>query len=96
MKSVGDIESLLLEIIRRASVEDPGCLVEPSTIPMRGIKGFDSLTVLETLTEFEEETGLHFEDEIFYIDVKPRKHRSIRETASAIWAEIQKGAKKNA
>jgi acyl carrier protein len=96
IKSAGDIEVLLLELIRRGNVEDPDCEVKPQTIPIRDLKGFDSLTALEVLTELEEETGIYVEEEVFYIDMKPKKYRSIRETALAIWNEHQKGGKNHA
>ncbi len=95
IKSAADIEALLLKLVKQASSEDPGCAVEPRTIPSRDIKGFDSLTSLEVLTEFEEETGISVEDGIFYVDIKPKKYRTIHEVASAIWNEIQNGGKGN-
>jgi acyl carrier protein len=91
IKSVADIESLLLKLIKRGSTEDPNCVVEPGTVPSRDIKGFDSLTTLEVLTELEEETGIHVEEGVFYVDVKPKKCLSIHEVAQSIWNQIQKG-----
>jgi acyl carrier protein len=96
IKSVADVESLLLKLIKQGSTEDPDCVVQPQTIPSRDIKGFDSLTVLEVLTELEEETGIHMEEGIFYVDVKPRKHLSIHEVALSIWSTIQKGGNAHA
>jgi acyl carrier protein len=66
IKSAADIEALLLRLIREGSPEDPNCVVEPQSVPNRDIKGFDSLTALEVLTELEEETGLHVEEDIFF------------------------------
>ena len=93
IKSPADVEALLIKLIREGSPENPEDVVEPQTIPNRDVKGFDSLTALEVLTELEEETGIHVEEDIFYVDVTPKKYRSIRETALAIWNEIQKGGK---
>jgi acyl carrier protein len=93
LKSIGDIESLLLKLVKQGSSEDPEYNVIPTTIPTKDIKGFDSLTALEVLTELEEETGLHFEEDIFYVDVKPKKYLPIRDIAMAIWNEITKGGK---
>jgi len=91
IKSPADVEVLLIRLIKQSSAEDPDCAVEPQTVPSRDIKGFDSLTALEVLTELEEETGLHVEEEIFYVDVKPKKYLSVQEIALAIWNELQKG-----
>jgi acyl carrier protein len=96
IKSATDIEALLVKLIRDGSPDNLDAVVEPETIPNRDIKGFDSLTALEVLTELEEETGIHVEEDIFYVDVKPKKYRSIQETALAIWNEIQKGGKPHA
>jgi acyl carrier protein len=96
IKSIADIEALLIKLIREGNPDNPDGIVEPETIPNRDIKGFDSLTALEILTELEEETGIHVEEDIFYADVKPKKYRSIQETAVAIWSEIQKGGKAHA
>lgn len=96
IESAAGIEAILLTLIKQASVEDPDCLVEPQTIPRKDIKGFDSLIALEVLTELEEETGLHAEEEIFYLDTKPKKYLSIHEIALAMWNELQKGAKTHA
>lgn len=96
IKSAADIEALLIKLIRDGSPEHLDGVVEPNTIPNKEVKGFDSLTALEVLTELEEETGIHAEADIFYVDVKPMKHRSIHETAVAIWKEIQKGGKAHA
>ena len=91
LKSVQDVEALLLKLIKQGSVEDLDITPAPMTVPTKDIKGFDSLTVLEVLTEFEEQTGLHFEGEIFYIDTSPKQHRSVHEVALAIWKEINQG-----
>jgi acyl carrier protein len=96
IKSAADIEALLLRLVKEGSPEDSDCVVEPQTIPNRDIKGFDSLTALEVLTELEEETGLHVEGDIFFVDVKAKKYRSIQEISLAVWNEIQKGGKINA
>jgi acyl carrier protein len=96
IKSAADIEALLIKLIREGSPENLDGAVEPATIPNRDVKGFDSLTALEVLTELEEETGIHVEEDIFYVDVKPKKYRSIQETALAIWSEIQKVGKAHA
>jgi acyl carrier protein len=96
IKSVADIEALLIKLIREGSPDNLDCVVEPNTIPNKEVKGFDSLTALEVLTELEEETGIHVEGDIFYVDIKPTKYRSIHETAVAIWNEIQKGGKAHA
>ena len=96
MKSSADIEALLVRLIKDSNAENPEAEVEPKTVPLKDIKGFDSLSALEILTELEEETGIHVENDIFYVDVKAKKFRSIQETASAIWAEIQKGGKQHA
>jgi acyl carrier protein len=93
IKSAEDIEALLLKLVKRGNAEDPDQVIEPQTVPSKDIKGFDSLTALEVLTELEEETGLHLEEGIFYVDVKPKKHLTIHEIALAIWNEIQKGGK---
>jgi hypothetical protein len=93
LKSLADVETLLLKLIKNGSVEDFGLVPTPETIPLKDIKGFDSLSVLEVLTEFEEETGLHFEGEIFYVDVTPKKYLPVHDIATAIWIEIQKGGK---
>ena len=90
IKSAADIEALLLKIIQESNV-DPDCIVLPETIPDRDIKGFDSLAALEALTELEEETGLHFEEDIFYVDVKPKTGRTVHEVALAIWNQLPKG-----
>lgn len=96
IKSTADIEALLIKLIREENPETPEDVVQPKTVPFKDIKGFDSLSALEVLTELEEETGIHVEDDIFYVDVKPKKFRSIHETALAIWAELQKGGKQHA
>jgi acyl carrier protein len=96
IKSAADIEALLIKLIRDGSPDNLDGVVEPKTIPNQDVKGFDSLTALEVLTELEEETGIHVEEDIFYVDVKPKKYRSIQETALAIWSEIQKGGKAHA
>jgi acyl carrier protein len=96
IKSVADIEALLIKLIRDGSPDNLDGVVEPNTIPNKEVKGFDSLTALEVLTELEEQTGIHVEGDIFYVDVKPMKYRSIHETAVAIWKEIQKGGKAHA
>jgi acyl carrier protein len=96
INSAAAIEALLIRLISEGSPDHLDGLVDSKTIPNRDVKGFDSLTALEVLTEFEEETGIHVEGDVFYVDVEPTKYRSIRETAVAIWNEIQKGANKNA
>jgi acyl carrier protein len=96
IKSAADIEALLIKLIKEGSPDNLDGVVESKTIPNQDVKGFDSLTALEVLTEFEEKTGIHVEGDIFYVDIKPTKYRSIQETAVAIWNEIQKGTKKHA
>lgn len=96
IKSAADIEALLIKLIRDGCPDNLDGTLEPTTIPNEEVKGFDSLTALEVLTELEEETGIHVEGDIFYVDVKPMKYRSIEETAVAIWNEIQKGGKAHA
>lgn len=96
IKSAVDIEALLIKFIKEGTPDNLDAVVEPKTIPNKDVKGFDSLTALEVLTELEEETGIHVEEDIFYVDVKPKKYRSIHETALAIWNEIQKGGKAHA
>ncbi|ADV83164.1 phosphopantetheine-binding protein [Terriglobus saanensis] len=96
INSTADIEALLIKLIKEGNPETPAEVVESKTVPFKDIKGFDSLSALEILTELEEETGIHVEDDIFYVDVKPKKFRSIQETASAIWATLQKGGKQHA
>ena len=96
INSAADIEALLIKLIKEGNPEIPEDVVESKTVPFKDIKGFDSLSALEILTELEEETGIHVEDDIFYVDVKPKKFRSIQETASAIWTELQKGGKQHA
>ncbi len=96
IRSAADVEALLLRLVREGSPEDSDCVVEPQTIPNRDIKGFDSLTALEVLTELEEETGLHVEVDIFFVDMKAKKYRSIQEISLAVWNELQKGGKINA
>jgi acyl carrier protein len=96
INSTADIEALLIKLISEGNPDTPRGVVGSKTVPFKDIKGFDSLSALEILTELEEETGIHVEDEIFYVDVKPKKFRSIQETASAIWAELQKGGKQHA
>jgi acyl carrier protein len=93
IKSVSDIEALLLTLVKQASIEDPDYVVMPQTVPSRDVKGFDSLSALEVLTELEEGTGIHVEEGIFYVDVKPKKYRSIHDVSLAIWSELQKGGK---
>jgi acyl carrier protein len=93
IKSAADIEAILLKLIKQASVEDPNCVVQPRTVPNRDVKGFDSLTALEVLTELEEGTGIHVEEGIFYVDVKPKQYLSVQEIALAIWNGLQKGGK---
>jgi acyl carrier protein len=94
IESVADIEATLLKLIKRSGVEDgPTCLIAVETIPYRDVDGFDSLTALEVLTELEEETGIHVEEDVFYLDTKPRKYLPIRGIALAIWNEIQNGGK---
>ncbi len=89
--STADIEALLIKLIKEGNPETPEDVVVAKTVPFKDIKGFDSLSALEILTELEEETGIHVKDDIFYVDLKPKKFRSISETALAIWAELQKG-----
>lgn len=96
LKSAANVETLLIKLIKEGCPDNLDSLVDSNTIPNRDVKGFDSLTALEVLTEFEEETGIHVEEDIFYVDVKATKYRSIRETAAAIWNEIQRGTKKHA
>jgi acyl carrier protein len=96
IKSAADIEALLIKLVKEGSPDSLDGVVDAKTVPNRDVKGFDSLTALEVLTEFEEETGIHVEGDIFYVDIKPTKYRSIQETAVAIWNEIQKGTKKHA
>lgn len=96
IKSVADIEALLIRLIKEGSPDNVDGVVEPQTIPNQDINGFDSLTALEVLTELEEEIGIHVDEDVFYVDVKPKKYRSIQETALAIWNEIQKGGKAHA
>lgn len=96
IKSAGDIETLLIKLIKDGSPDNVDGVVAPQTIPTQDVKGFDSLTALEVLTELEEETGIHVEEDIFYVDAKPKKYRSIQETALAIWNEIQKGGEAHA
>jgi acyl carrier protein len=93
IESVADLEATLLKLIKRSSVEDPTCLIAADTVPYKDVNGFDSLTALEVLTELEEETGVHVEEDIFYVDIKPRKYLPVREVALAIWNEIEKGGK---
>ena len=93
IKSVADIEALLLILIKSGSSEDPDYDVKSTTIPAKDIKGFDSLTALEVLTELEEKTGFHFEEDVFYVDIKPKKYLPIHDVAEAIWNEILKGGK---
>lgn len=96
INSTADLEALLIKLIKESNPEPSGVVVESKTVPFRDIGGFDSLSALEILTELEEETGIHVEDDIFYVDLKPKKFRSIQETASAIWAELQKGGNQHA
>ena len=96
IKSIADIEALLIKLIRDGSPENLDGVVDPQTVPTRDVKGFDSLTALEVLTELEEETGIHVEEDVFFVDVKPKKYRSIHETALAIWNEISKGGQAHA
>jgi acyl carrier protein len=96
IKSAADIEALLIKLIREGSPDNLDGVVDSKTIPNQDVKGFDSLTALEVLTELEEATGIHVEGDIFYVDLKRAKCRSIQETASAIWNEIQKGGKARA
>jgi len=96
IKSTADLEALLIKLIKNGNPEPVDEIVEAETVPFKDIKWFDSLSALEILTELEEETGIHVENDIFYVDLKPKKFRSIQETASAIWAELQKGGKSHA
>jgi acyl carrier protein len=96
IKSIADIEALLIKLIKEGNPDSPDQVVEAKTVPFKDIKWFDSLSALEILTELEEETGIHVEYDIFYVDVKPKKFRSIQETASAIWVELLKGGKQYA
>lgn len=96
IKSASDVEALLLKLVKQASIEDPDCVVKPETVPNRDIKGFDSLTALEILTELEEGTGIHVEEGIFYVDVRPKKYLSVHDVSLAIWSELQKGGKVHA
>src|ERR1700730_17572802 len=74
IESVADIEATLLKLIKRSGGEDgPTRLIAAETIPYRDVDGFDSLTALEVLTELEEETGIHVEEDVFYLDTKTRK-----------------------
>jgi len=91
IKCVSDLEALLIRLIKDGSPGNLDGVVEPETIPSLDLEGFDSLTALEILTELEEETGIHVEEDIFFVDIKAKKYRSIRETALAIWNEISKG-----
>ena len=96
IKSAADIEAVLIKLIKEGSPDNTNGVVESKTIPNQDVKGFDSLTALEVLTELEEETGIHVEEDIFYVDVRRTKYRSVQETALAIWNEIQRGDKKHA
>ena len=96
INSPADIEALLIKLLKEGSPEAPGDVFESKTVPFDDIEGFDSLSALEILTELEQQTGIHVDNDIFYVDVKPKKFRSIHETASAIWAELQKGGKQHA
>ena len=93
IKSAADIEAVLIKLIKEGSPDNTNGVIESKTIPNQDVKGFDSLTALEVLTELEEETGIHVEEDIFYVDVKRTKYRSVQQTALAIWNEIQKGGK---
>jgi len=96
IKSTADIEALLIKLIKNGNPEPDEEVIEAGTVPFKDIKWFDSLSALEILTELEEETGIHVENDIFYVDLKPKKFRSIHETASAIWFELRKGGKQHA
>ncbi|WP_263365843.1 hypothetical protein [Edaphobacter bradus] len=91
MKTLADVQNLLLALVMKGCAEDSALVVKPQTDPLKDIEGFDSLNVLEVLTEFEDHTGLHFEDDIFYVDLDSKDSRDIAEIATAIWAEINKG-----
>ncbi len=91
IKTVQDVEALLMKLIKKGCVDEPNFAPTPMTIPMHDAKGFDSLIALEVLTELEEETGLHFEDDIFYVDLKPKKYLAIHDIAVRIWEEIHGG-----
>jgi len=91
LKSLRDVQDLLITLIKKGNFEDSELAIKPETDPLKDIKGFDSLNVLEVLTEFEDKTGLHFEDDIFYVDLDSKDSSDIAEIASAIWAEIKKG-----
>jgi len=95
ISSAEDVESLLLKLVKQASSEDPNCVVRSQTIPSRDIKGFDSLTALEVLTELEEATGIHVEEGIFYVELGPKRLLSIHDVSLAIWKEFSKGGKNN-
>jgi acyl carrier protein len=97
IKTMADIEALLIKLIKNGNPEPDEEVIEAGTVPFKDIKWFDSLSALEILTELEEETGIHVENDIFYVDLKPKKKfLSIHETASAIWSELQKGGKQHA
>ena len=80
-----------LEVLIGSKTEDSKTKVLPGGRLDKGESGKDA-----ALRELEEETGIHVEEDIFYVDVKPKKYRSIQETALAIWSEIQKVGKAHA
>jgi acyl carrier protein len=90
LRSLDEVQSVLASLIKKASVEDPNCTVSLHTIPNTDIKGFDSLTVLEVLTELEEETGIHVDEIVFGLERKPREPRTLEDIAIDIWNRIGK------
>jgi len=88
IKRVSDIEELLLKLIKNGCGRDPGYTPTSETVPMSDIHGFDSLTALEVLTELEEATGIDVSEEIFYVDLKPKRYLPIRSIAAAIWDQL--------
>jgi acyl carrier protein len=96
IKNVSDIEEILLRLVKKGCGQDPGFTPTATTVPQNDIKGFDSLTTLEVLTELEEETGIHADEDVFYVDLKPRQYLPLRSVAAAIWDKIFGRGEKNA
>jgi acyl carrier protein len=95
LRTVSDVEALLLKLVKKGCVQDSSFVPTAKTIPLKEIKGFDSLTALEVLTELEEETGIHVEEDIFYVDLTPKQYLPIHAVAAAIWEKIHGRGKKN-
>jgi acyl carrier protein len=59
--------------------------MNPETVPLEGIAGFDSLCAVEVLVDVEARCGLKVNDDVFLSGKGAKaRHRTIREIADAI------------